>query len=365
MNFTFLCHKRPPKNGRKVAIIGAGPSGLAAAGYLACKGYQVEVYDKLPRAGGLMVFGIPGHRIPASMIEESVKGLERDYGVKFNLCTKICGSEPMHQEAGDDYVSNYKSLGGRVEDNDAVLICTGTWKSRRLSIPGSKLPGVYSGLEFLFPVRAALYDIARMEVPLIRGKNIAVIGAGFTAVDVLHSAVAGGAKNVYLLYRRSRKEAPCGTMEIDLLEKAGVKCMELVSPVRIVGPNRVRGIELTRCRLTGPDESGRCRPMVCDKGSFTLDVDLVVAAIGEVATPPFAHDLGLDNVRKGQVRWLHMTSMESVFVAGDALTGPSKIGSAVYSGLKAAKSLDEWITLKSQDRLHEYRDEIIQRQDLR
>ncbi len=360
-----MCKSPPSKNGLKVAIIGAGPSGLAATGYLACMGYQVEVYDKLPRAGGLMTFGIPGHRIPASNIEESVKQLENDYGVVFKLCTKICGSEPMHQEAGDNYVFDYKSLGGRVEDNDAVLICTGTWKSRKLNIPGGSLPGVYSGLEFLFPVRAAQYNIAKMEVPEIRGKNIAVIGAGFTAVDVVHSAVAEGAKNVYLIYRRTRNEAPCGTLEMDLMEKSGAKCLELVSPVRITGPDRVRMIELARCRLADPDESGRCRPLVCDGELLNLEVDLVVAAIGEIATPPFAHDLGLEDVRKGQIRWLHMTGMDSVFVAGDALTGPSSIGKAVYSGLKAAKSLDQWLTLKRQNRLQEYTGEIIRKEDLR
>lgn len=365
MDFTFLCQTPPPKNGRKVAIIGAGPSGLAATGYLACMGYQVEVYDKLPKAGGLMVFGIPGHRIPGSNIEEAVKKLESDYGVDFKLCTKICGSEPMHQEAGDEYAYNYKSLGGRVQDNDAVLICTGTWKSRRLNIPGTDLPGVYSGLEFLFPVRAAQYDIARVNVPEIKGKKVAVIGAGFTAVDVIHSSMAEGAREVYHIYRRTRNEAPCGTLEIDLLEKSGAKCMELVSPVRIFGRERVEGIELARCRLTEPDESGRCSPLVCDGELFRLDVDLVVTAIGEIATPPFAHDLGLEHVRKGQVRWLHMTSMDSVFVAGDALTGPSRIGNAVYSGLKAAKSLDQWLSLKSQNRLDEYKDEIILKEDLR
>lgn len=365
MDFTFLCESPPAKNGRKVAIIGAGPSGLAATGYLACKGYQLEVYDKLPSAGGLMVFGIPGHRIPQASIESAVNRLKNEYNVKFLLQTKICGSEPMRQEAGDDFVYTYKSLGGRVEDNDAVLICTGTWQSRRLNIPGSLLPGVYSGLEFLFPVRAARYDAARMKVPKIKGQRIAVIGAGFTAVDVVHEALAGGAENVTLVYRRTKKEAPCGTLEMNLLEKTGAECLELVSPVRITGDERVQGLELARCRLAGPDESGRCRSLVCDGELIHLEADLVITAIGEIATPPFAHDLGLENVRRGQVRWLQMTSMESVFVAGDVLTGPSRIGSAVFSGLKAARSLDEWITLNAQNRLEEYKEEIIQRQDLR
>ncbi|WP_028573950.1 FAD-dependent oxidoreductase [Desulfonatronovibrio hydrogenovorans] len=365
MNFTFLCNTPPAKNNRKVAVIGAGPSGLAATGYLACMGYQVEVYDKLPRAGGLMVFGIPAHRISREKIEQAVDDLKKRSKVKFHLRTKICGSEPMHNEAGDDFVLNYKSLGGRMEDNDAVLICTGTWKSRRLNIPGSNLQGVYSGLEFLFPVRAARYDMARMKVPTIKGRKVAVIGAGFTAVDVVHAALAEGADEVSLIYRRTRNEAPCGLHEMNILEKTGARCLELVSPLRILGKDRVEEIQLARCRLAEPDESGRCRSLVCDGETLKLKVDLVVAAIGETAMPPFAHDLGLENVRKGQVRWLQMTAMESVFVAGDVLTGPSRIGSAVYSGLKAAKSLDQWISLKEQGRLQEYREEFIRQEDLR
>ncbi len=364
MNFTFLCNTPPPKNGRKVAIIGAGPSGLAAAGYLACMGYKVEVYDKLPKAGGLMIFGIPGHRIPDVNIDEAVKKLQNDYGVEFRLCTKICGSEPMHEEAGDQFVLTYKSLGGRVEDNDAVLISTGTWKSRRLNLPGADLPGVYSGLEFLFPVRAAGYNISGVKAPDIKGKKIAVIGAGFTAVDVAHLALAQGAEKVYLVYRRTRNEAPCGTLEVSMLEKSGAICHELASPVRITGEDRVQGIELARCRLAQADDTGRCRPLVCDGELFNLEVDIVVGAIGEIAAPPFAHDLGLENVRKGQVRWLQMTNIDSVFVAGDALTGPSRVGSAVYSGLKAAQSLDQWLTLKAENRLNEYKGELIKNTDL-
>ncbi|MCA1742675.1 MAG: FAD-dependent oxidoreductase, partial [Desulfovibrionales bacterium] len=198
---------------------------------------------------------------------------------------------------------------------------------------------------------AARYNISQEKAPEIKGKKIAVIGAGFTAVDAIHLALSQSAEKVYLIYRRTRNEAPCGTLEVSILEKNGAVCHELVSPVRITGEHRVQSIELARCRLTEPDASGRCRPLVCDGELFKLEVDIVVGAIGEIATPPFAHDLGLENVRKGQVRWLQMTSIDSVFVAGDALTGPSKVGSAVYSGLKAAQSLDQWLTLQTVENL--------------
>lgn len=365
MDFTFLCSGKPAHNGRKVAIIGSGPSGLSATGYLACAGYKVEVYDKLPKPGGLMVFGIPGHRIPPENITRGAEKLEKEFGVDFKLRTKICGSEPMHEETGDDMAYTYKSLGGRVEDNDAVLICTGTWKSRRMEVPGHELPGVYSGLEFLFPVRAASYEITNMVVPKIEGKKVVVIGAGFTAVDVVHAAISEGAAQVSLVYRRSREEAPCGSMEFNMLEKKGAECMEHVAPLEIIGTDRVEGVRFAPCAMSHPDEQGRCRLEVKSEEGFEIEADIVVTAVGEMGTPPFAHDLGLDNVRKGDVKWLQMTSLDSVFVAGDVLIGPSKIGKAVYSGLKAAKSLDEWLTLKNQGRLDEFQDEIIRREDLR
>ncbi len=363
MDFTFLCSGPPPKNGRKVAIVGAGPSGLAATGYLACAGYQVEVYDKLPKAGGLMVFGIPGHRIQPENISRGVEKLQNEFGVQFRLRTKICGSEPMYQETGDQLAFTYKSLGGRVQDNDAVLICTGTWKPRRINIPGSNLRGVYSGLEFLFPVRAASYDIAQVEVPEIKGRKVAVIGAGFTAVDAVHAAMSEGAEKVYLIYRRTRAEAPCGTLEFELLEKKGTQCIEQCGPLEILGRDRVEGLRLAPCGIAGSGSGGR--PALQPDESYVLDVDIVVAAIGETGTPPFAHDLGLENVRRGEVKWLQMTSIDSVFVAGDVLIGPSRIGKAVFSGLKAAKSLDEWLNLKAQDRLDEFKEEVIRREDLR
>lgn len=365
MDFTFLCSERPEHNSRKVAIIGSGPSGLAATGYLACAGYKVEVYDKLPRPGGLMVFGIPGHRIPPENIARGAEKLEKDFGVVFRLRTKICGSEPMHQETGDDMAYTYKSLGGRVEDNDAVLICTGTWKSRRMNIPGNDLPGVYSGLEFLFPVRAAGYEISNMEVPRIKGKKVVVIGAGFTAVDAVHAALSEGAEQVRLIYRRSREEAPCGSMEFNMLEKKGTECMEHAAPLEIIGTDRVEAVKVAPCAMSRPDAQGKCRLEVKESAGFEIKADIVVTAIGEMGTPPFAHDLGLDEVRKGEVKWLQMTSLESVFVAGDVLIGPSRIGKAVYSGLKAARSLDQWLTLKSQGRLDEFQGEVIQREDLR
>jgi glutamate synthase (NADPH/NADH) small chain len=168
-----------------------------------------------------------------------------------------------------------------------------------------------------------------------------------------------------MLYRRSRAEAPCGSFEIEELMDAGVDWRELVTPVRVLGEERVTGIELLQCRLGEPDATGRRCPLPGEGENVALDVDIVVAAIGEIPTPPFGEDLGLENVRKGEVHWLQMTRIENVFVAGDALTGPSKIGKAVYSGLRAARSLTNWLDLKALHRESEFRSDLIRKEDLR
>lgn len=340
MNFAFLSSGIAPATGCNVGIIGAGPSGLAATGYLAAGGYQVEVYDKLPKPGGLMVFGIPGSRIPQERILKGVNILERVHGVIFHTRTKVCCSAPLHEEEGDHFSFDMVSLDELLERHDAIMICTGSWKSRKLGIPGEHLAGVYSGLEFLFPIRAVRYASTNVMVPPVAGKRVVVIGAGHSAVDVAHSAKQLGAASVSVVYRRKAEKAPCGTFEIGRMEEAGCLWLEQKTPQRIVGETSVQGLEVRNA----------------DGSQEIIPADAVVTAIGEIPTPPFAKELGLENVRKGDVRWLNMTAMESVFVAGDVLTGPSKIGHAVYSGLRAAKSLANWLSLKAQNRESEYDD---------
>lgn len=338
MNFAFFRADMVAPVKRNIGIIGAGPSGLAAAGYLACNGYHVEVYDKLPSPGGLMTFGIPGSRIPRERIMRGVNMLERTYGVIFHTSTKVCCSAPLHEEEGDHFSSDMIGLGELLERHDAIMICTGSWKSRKLGIAGENLPGVYSGLEFLFPIRAVRYAASNVRVPDVAGKDMVLVGGGHSAVDVAHSALKLGAAKVVVLYRRTAAEAPCGRIEVERMRQAGCVWQELSTPLRIVGEKSVEGVETRR-----GDGTVEMIPAQC-----------VVTAIGEIPTPPFARELGLENMRKGEVRWLNMTALENVFVAGDVLTGPSKIGQAIYSGLRASKSLANWLDLKSQHREKEY-----------
>lgn len=332
MNFAFLCKAPAPSNGLKTAVIGSGPAGLSAAGWLACAGYEVHVYDKLPKAGGLLVFGIPGFRIPARRIEDAAEKLAEDYGVRFHFCTKICTQDKIC-ESGDEFVQEMVSLSELMHECAAVLICTGSWRSRRLKIPGEDLPGVYTSLEFLFPLRACKLAQASIAVPQVEGLRVAVIGAGLSAVDVVQSSLRLGAQKIFMLYRRTINEAPAGRMEVKLLRQRGVQWMERITPVRIIGEDRVQKLVFTQ------DDEARDGAALEQE----LDVDLVISAIGEVPTNPFPRELRIEEIREGGSNWLQMTKFDGVFVAGDVLTGPSKIGKAILSGLKAAESLDGWI----------------------
>ena len=366
MNFAFAGPGPARSNGRSVAVIGAGPSGLAAAGFLACLGYQVDVYDKLPKPGGLMVFGIPAERIPAERIAGGVALLAERYVVSFHPGTKICDRRQA-DDTGDEFSTRCMDLDDLVRDHDAVMLCTGSWRPRKLNVPGEELRGVYTGLAFLFPIRAAAYNNARVTDITVAGKNVVVIGAGFSAIDVAYGALGQGADRVSLVYRRTKREAPCGSHEIELFEEAGGQWLELVTPIRILGEHgQATGVECIQCHLGEPDEDGRRSAVPDSCAKVVLLADIVVAAIGETAAPPFAERLGLESVRKKEIHWLQMTRMDGVFVAGDALTGPSKIGKAVYSGLRAAQSLSRWLTLKAMSRELEYREDApISREDLR
>ena len=339
MNFAFLTKEPKPLNNRKVAVIGAGPSGLTVAGFLAGHGYIVEVFDKMPKPGGLMLFGIPEDIIPSSRIQAGVRALERQYGVVFHTRTKVCSNVRLYEEEGDHFTYDMVILSDLVEEYDAVMICTGSWRSRLLGIPGEDLPGVYSSLEFLFPIRAAHYASTNVNLPDVKDKRVLVIGAGHSGVDVVTSAHALGAKSVSMVYRRTMREAPSGTHEIGKLISAfDMDWRERLAPLEFIGDERLTGL-----KVQGPGGEEEIIP-----------ADMVVTAIGEIPTPPFKRELGLENVRKGDVHWLHMTNIENVFVAGDVLTGPSKIGKAIYSGLRAARSLDNWLELKEQNRQDEY-----------
>lgn len=343
MKFGFMCREKSGGRGR-IAIVGAGPAGLAASGYLACMGYEVDVYDKLPYAGGLMMFAIPTHRISPDNIIEGVEDSRDRLSVKFNFRTKVFEKERSKHEEGDDFVTQTTPIDELIANYDAVLVATGTWSSRKLGVEGEEANNVMTALEYLYQWRLYEEKLDPRKPP--SGKRVVVVGAGLSAIDAAEKAWMDGSE-VYVVYRRSASEAPAGLYNIRHIVSLGIKFIELVQPVKVLTENRAaRGLELIRMKLGEPDESGRPKPVPVPGSEFTLEADLIILAIGETPTPPFTNNyksIALDRAGRILVNERYQTSMANVFAAGDVVTGPSMIGRAFGSGLRAARFLDKYL----------------------
>lgn len=350
INFAFMCRDKDKGVGARIAVVGAGPAGLAATGYLACEGYEVDVYDKLPLPGGLMVFGIPSWRIPPERVVTGARELESKFGVKFMLRVKVFSGETSHEE-GDELVEKKVSVEDLLGNYDMVLIATGTWSSKIPKIPGTEAKGVVKALEYLYKWKLFEHGYTHEKPPT--GKSVVVIGAGYSAVDAAERALKMGSE-VHLVYRRTIREAPAGIYEIERLKREGVTFIELASPLEVVVENNVaKGVKFQKMTLGPPDETGRPRPIPVPGSEFTIEADLVVFATGETPTPPVessvAEKLGLKLNKDGTiaVNEIMQTSIQKVFAAGDVATGPSRVGPAIRSGLKAARSMHYWYTAKT------------------
>lgn len=339
MKFALKCKPGQPlpKSGRRVAIVGAGPAGLAAAGELVCLGHEVHVYDQMPEPGGLLLFGIPEFRIPKRGVREGIEEL-RKLGVVFHQNVKV----------GEDV-----KLAELIENYDAVLIATGTWKSREMNVPGEReLKGVFHALYYILDYNSAKLGYKSMdEVEKLSGK-VAVIGGGLTAIDACLVALEMGAEEVTLIYRRTRKQAPAGEKEFNAIEAKGVKVRELTQPIRFVGDSsgRVKGIEAIKMKLGEPDKSGRPRPVPVEGSEHFIEADYVLIAAGLEPTPPRdCAEAGIELNRDGTIKVdeKFMTSRDKVFAAGDVKHGPWLIGPAMKSGREAARYIHEYLTSKS------------------
>lgn len=346
MRFAFLCKERGSKRG-SVAVVGAGPAGLAAAGYLACQGYDVDVYDKLPYAGGLMVFAIPTIRIHPDNVIEGVEELRDRFSVRFHFRVKVFAKGQERHDEGDEFVERAVTLEEVVEAHDATLIATGTWSSRRLGIEGEDAAGVLTALEYLYHWRLYEEGLTTKEPP--RAKRVVVIGAGLSAVDAVEKALESGAE-AYMAYRRTMAEAPAGDYMVKRLVRLGAKFIELAQPKKVVVEGgKAVGVEFLRARLGEPDETGRPRPVPIPGSEYVIHADLIVTAVGEIPTPPFAGGFSGIAVDKGgriTVNKFYQTGIDKVFAAGDVVMGPSFIGKALSSGFRAAKFLDAWLSMK-------------------
>jgi NADH-quinone oxidoreductase subunit F len=317
-----------PKS-EKVAIIGSGPAGLTAAFHLAKQGYGVTIFEALPVAGGMLVAGIPEYRLPRDIIQADIDFIT-SLGVEVKTNTPIGKDLSMD----DLFEQGYK----------AVFIAVGAHKGQRLGVPGDNLKGVYDGVSFLRDVNLG------KKVRL--GGKIAVIGGGNVAIDAARSALRLGAKEVYIIYRRSRQEMPANIEEIAEAEYEGAKITYLSTPTRLSGENgKVNSMECVRMELGEYDASGRRRPVPIKGSEFSMDIDAVIAAIGQVPDLSFLPaDSDLETT-KGQTFVVDpltlATSRQGVFAGGDVVTGPATVIEAMAAGERAAISIHNYLTGKT------------------
>jgi glutamate synthase (NADPH/NADH) small chain len=319
----------------RVAIIGAGPAGLAAAGSLICDGVEVDVFDMLPEAGGLLLFGIPEFRIPKKGVREGIKELA-EKGVYFHLNKKVHDSGFFNIDFAE-----------LLEKYDAILIATGAWEPRKLNVEGENLLGIFHAAPYIVKYYLTEFGYSPIsELPRL-GNSVAVIGAGLTAVDSALLAIKTGAKEVYLVYRRTRREAPAGERELKKLEEEGVKIIELKSPIRFEGEDgKLKRMITIDMKLGPPDKSGRPSPVPIPGSESIFEVDSLIVATGGLSTPPFkkhADEIRVMEDGRIVVDEKRRTTKTGVFAAGDVESGPSLIGPALKSGLIAAESIKEYL----------------------
>ena len=319
-----------------VGIIGAGPAGLSAAEMLRHRGYQVHVYDRYDRIGGLLIYGIPGFKLEKSVVERRGR-LLGDGGVHFHLGLDI----------GVDVTFSQLR-----EKHTAILVATGVYKARDFSAPGSGLKGVIPALDYLTASnRKSLGDtVDAFESGLLNaeGKDVVVIGGGDTAMDCVRTAIRQNAKSVSCLYRRDRANMPGSQREVQNAEEEGVVFKWLSAPQAFLGDGHVRAVQAQRIHLGQPDATGRQVPEVIDGSSHEMPADMVIKALGfdPEDLPKMFGDDGLEVTRWGTVKidWNSMmTNLDGVFAAGDIVRGASLVVWGVRDGRDAATAIDAWI----------------------
>lgn len=330
----------PPKSkptGKRVAVIGSGPSGLTVAGDLILKGHDVTVFEALHRPGGVLVYGIPEFRLPKAIVYSEVNFLER-LGVKLE-CNVVVGRIVSLDELFE-------------QGYDAIFIGVGAGLPRFLDVPGENLIGIYSANEYL--TRANMmkaYLFPEYDTPIARGKDVAVFGAGNVAMDSARTAMRLGADRVRIVYRRSREEMPARGAEIHHAEEEGIEFYFLTAPTRFFGneKGRLEGMECLKMELGEPDESGRRRPVIIEGSKFKLECDLAVIAVGAGPNPLLTRStegLALN-------KWGYLiadpetgkTTKKGVWAGGDIVTGSATVILAMGAGRKASDSIHDYLTL--------------------
>ena len=327
--------------GQSVGIIGAGPGGLTAAEYLRVAGYDVHVYDRYDRMGGLLTYGIPGFKLEKDVVMRRIDRLAEG-GVVFHA----------NFEVGRD-----ATLDELRAKHDSVLIATGVYKARDIKTPGSGLSGIHAALDFLtasnrksFGDNVPEFDDGTLNA---EGKNVVVIGGGDTAMDCVRTAVRQDAKSIKCLYRRDRDNMPGSQREVANAEEEGVEFVWLSGPKSFDGTDSVERVHVSKMRLGAPDASGRRAPENDPQGDFTLQADLVITALGFEAEdlPVLFGAPDLNVTRWGTVRVDHttgMTNLDGVFAIGDIVRGASLVVWAIKDGRDVTEHIHQWLLAKFQ-----------------
>ncbi len=326
------------QTGKRVAIIGAGPAGLACAGDLAKAGHAVTILEALHVAGGVLMYGIPQFRLPKEIVQTEISNLKK-MGVEI-LTNQVVGKIT----SVDELMAN---------GYDAVFIGTGAGLPYFMNIPGENLNGVYSANEFLTRTNLMKgYKFPDYATPVKVGKNVAVLGAGNVAMDSARTALRLGAENVYIVYRRSRAEMPARNEELEHAEEEGIQFRLLTNPVAIVGDERgwVKSLTCLRYELGEPDASGRRSPIAIKGSEFEIPMDTVVVAIGQGPNPLVTTSTpGLDLNKWGNIvvdEQTLLTSKPGVFAGGDIVTGAATVILAMGAGKQAAAGIDAYLKSK-------------------
>lgn len=326
---------KPQSNGKKVAVVGAGPSGLTCAGDLAKKGYEVTVFEAFHTAGGVLVYGIPEFRLPKAIVKKEVENLQ-DLGVEVKT-NMVIGRVLSVDEL---FEMGYK----------AIFIGSGAGLPSFMGIEGEDLIGVYSANEYLTRTNLMKAYLEDYDTPIIKSKSVAIVGGGNVAMDAARCAKRLGAENVYIVYRRGMEEIPARKEEVHHAMEEGIIFKTLNNPVKILGDEngRVRAMECIEMELGEPDASGRRKPIAKEGSNFELPVDTVIMSIGTSPNPLIRSTTpGLDTNKRGCLvvnEDTMQTTREGVYAGGDAVTGAATVILAMGAGKQAAQSIDEYLS---------------------
>ncbi len=319
-----------PETRKRVAVIGGGPAGLTCAFFLRRLGHQVNIFEAMPKMGGMLRYGIPEYRLPKQVLDWEIESI-LNLGVDFHTNVKF----------GHDFDLSSLVASGF----DAIFLGIGAWKDASLRVEGEDLKGCFTGIDFL----SRLADGEKLPI----GETAAIIGGGNTAIDCTRNLIRLGAKKVYIVYRRTRGEMPANEVEIDAAEHEGVEFVFLAAPVKVIGDDdgNATHLEYLKMQLGEPDASGRRRPVPIEGSETLLQTDMVITAIGQSPDVSFTERTQKRLADLNTTRWntieVNPDTLQSnipyLFAAGDAATGPSLVVSAIGGGRRAARSIHQFI----------------------